>query len=304
MSRTSLSISGIIPPLTTPFDDRGEVDLAALAGNLERYRQTGLGGYLVLGSNGEAVHLTPAERAHVIAATRQALGPGTQLIAGVNELSTRAAIVATRQAADAGADAVLVATPYFYKGAMSQDALRDFFAEVAAASPLPVLIYNVPQNTGVVIEPATIAALAAEETIVGVKDSSGNLGNLGETIRLTPDSFRVVVGSAGILYPSLLMGACGAIVAAACVAPAACVELYQAATRGDHDRARELQQRIAPLGKLVTTGLGVAGLKAALELAGFAGGEPRRPLQPVSGSDRERIITVMRQSGLFPNLPG
>ncbi|MCP4655619.1 MAG: dihydrodipicolinate synthase family protein [bacterium] len=303
MTELSPNLAGILPPLTTPFDERGEVDLDALARNVERYNETALAGYVALGSNGEAVHLTAAERRRVIATIRRAAAPGLTVVAGVNELSTRAAVEATRQAADAGADAVLVVTPYFYKSAMSQDVLRGFYLEVAAASPLPLVIYNVPQNTGVVIDPATIVALAAEERIVGVKDSSGNQGALSETIRLAPAGFSVLVGNAGILYPSLLMGARGGILAVACAAPAVLVELYDAARGGDHERARDLQRRMAPLASLVTAGLGVAGLKAALELAGYAGGAPRSPLCGVSGEDRERIASVMRESGLFADLP-
>jgi len=304
MAPLSPNLAGILPPLTTPFDERGEVDFNALVRNLERYNETALAGYVALGSNGEAVHLTAAERRRVIETIRRAAAPGGTVVAGVNALSTRAAIEATRHAADAGADAALVVTPYFYKSAMRQEVLRGFYLEVAAASPLPIVIYNVPQNTGVVIEPATIAALAGEEKIVGLKDSSGNQGALSETIRLAPAGFSVLTGSAGILYPALLMGARGAILAVACVAPGALVELYAAVRSGDHERARDLQQRMAPLATLVTAGLGVAGLKAALEIAGFAGGAPRSPLRKVSGEERARIAAVMRESGLFPELAG
>ncbi len=292
-------LAGILPPITTPFDEKGDLDLGALERNLERYNAAGLAGYVAFGSNGEAVHLEPAERRRVLAAVRRAAAPGLTVVAGINELATRAAIAAVREAADAGADAALVITPYFYKGAMSQEVLRSFFLEVADASPLPVLAYNVPQNTGVAIAPATLAELAAHEGIVGVKDSAGNLEALAETVRLAPASFQVVVGNAGILYPALAMGATGAVLAVACVAPEATVELYGAVRAGDHGRARELQQRLAPVANLVTAGLGVAGLKAALDLAGFAGGAPRRPLPRLGAGARDRLVAVMGASGLF-----
>ena len=159
-----------------------------------------------------------------------------------------------------------------------------------------------PQNTGVVIEPATIAALAKHENIIGVKDSAGNMGAISETIRLTSDAFSVMTGNGGILYPSLIMGATGGVLALACVAPQPCVDLFDAVGRGDHDAARQLQHRLAPLSQIVTAGLGVAGLKAALELAGFTGGAPRAPLRQVSDADRERIRSVMRGTGFFPGL--
>ena len=298
----NLRLNGILPPLTTPSNQEGRVDFDALARNVERYNETGLAGYVALGSNGEAVHLTQDERTVVITTIKQAASTNHTIVAGINEFSTRAAIDRSRAAADAGADFVLVITPYFYKSRMTGDALRRHFTEVADNSPAPVLIYNVPQNTGVVIEPAVIAELAAHENIAGVKDSAGNFGAIAETIRRAPEGFTVLTGNGGILYPSLLMGARGAILAVACAAPRACVDLYAAVGQGDHARARELQNRIAPLSHIVTAGLGVAGLKAAMEMAGYAGGEPRAPLAPVTRSEREKIESVMRESGLFPEL--
>ncbi|HVG19547.1 MAG TPA: dihydrodipicolinate synthase family protein [Blastocatellia bacterium] len=293
--------NGILPPLTTPFDEEGNVDYEALRGNIERYNDTGVAGYVALGSNGEAVHLTQDERVRVIETIRRNASPSHTVIAGVNEFSARATIRAARDAAYAGADAALVITPYFYKSQMTQAALAGFFTEVAAASPIPALVYNVPQNTGVVIEPATIAKLAAQENIVGVKDSAGNMGAICETLRLAPTGFKVMVGNGGILYPSLLMGATGAILAVACAAPRACVDLYEAARAGDHARARELQNRISPLSHIVTAGLGVPGLKAAMEMAGFTGGATRSPLAPLADSDRARVEAVARETGLFPD---
>lgn len=298
----NLRLNGILPPLTTPFNQEGRVDFDALAENVARYNETGLAGYVALGSNGEAVHLTQEERTIVITTIKQAASTDLIVVGGVNEFSTRAAIDRARAAADAGADFVLVITPYFYKSRMNGDALRRHFVEVADNSPAPVLIYNVPQNTGVVIEPSVIAELAAHENIAGVKDSAGNFGAIADTIRRAPEEFTVLSGNAEILYPSLLMGARGAILAVACAAPRACVDLYNAVEQGDHARARELQNRIAPLSHIVTAGLGVAGLKAAMEMAGYTGGEPRAPLAPVSQAEREKIESIMRESGLFPEL--
>ena len=300
--RNGLRLTGILPPITTPFDPAGAFDPGALAANVERYGEAGLAGYLAFGSNGEAVHLTDGERLRVLEALRRAAAPDRLVVAGVNEQSTAAAIEATRRAAGAGAGAALVITPYFYKSAMNQEVLRGFFEDVADASPVPVLVYNIPQNTGVTIAPATLAELAAHPNLIGVKDSSGNLAALSETVRLAPEGFNVLVGSAGILYPALSMGASGAVLAVACIAPEACVEIYRAVSAGDHDRARELQQRLSPLASLVTAGLGVAGLKAAADLAGLAGGPPRPPLRPVVAGEREHLAAVMRASGFFDQL--
>jgi 4-hydroxy-2-oxoglutarate aldolase len=297
---SGLRLNGIIPPLTTPFDDEGNVDLESLAANVERYNRTGLVGYVALGSNGEAVHLTTHERLEVIETIRRASAPGRTIIAGVNELSTRAAIDFTRRSADSGAEAVLVVTPYYYKSSMTQEALFRYYTAVADSSPVPVLLYNVPQNTGIILEPATIASLAEHQNIVGVKDSAGNVSAISDTLRLAPPSFAVLAGSGSILYPSLLLGAAGAILAVACVAPEACVELYEAARSGDLERARELHNRVAPLSHAVTAKFGVAGLKAAMDFAQFVGGVPRAPLLRLSEANLETLRALMRGSGLFP----
>jgi 4-hydroxy-2-oxoglutarate aldolase len=298
----NVNLNGILPPVTTPFNEAGDVDYGALASNIARYNEAGLRGYVPLGSNGEAVHLTVDERRQVIATVKRSATSEHTIVAGVNEFSTRAAIEAARAAADCGADGVLVITPYFYKGSMTQERLTRHFSEVADHSPLPLLIYNVPQNTGVVIESATIAALGVHQNIIGVKDSAGNMGAISETLRLVPDGFSVMVGNGGIVYPALTMGATGAILGVACAAPRACAELYEAAKAGDHARARDLQNRIAPLSQIVTAGLSVPGLKAAMEILGLAGTFPRAALTPVSSSEKERIRAVIRNTGLFPEI--
>ncbi len=296
-TRLCARLSGIIPPVTTPFDAAGDLDLDVLVAHVETYNRPKLAGYLAFGSNGEAVHLSADERRRVLETLRRTAVPGRLVIAGVNEQSTAAAIAATEQAAAAGADAVLVITPYFYKSAMTQNVLKTFFREVASASPLPVLVYNIPQNTGVTVSPSTLAQLAEHPNLVGVKDSSGNLGALTETIRRVPSEFAVIVGNAGILYPALMMGATGGILAVACVAPEACIELFEAAQAGKHVRARDLQQRLSPLASLVTTEFGIPGLKAACELAGLAASHPRPPLMPVTASQRQRIADVLAETG-------
>jgi 4-hydroxy-2-oxoglutarate aldolase len=302
MQNRELHYKGILPPITTPFDAKGQVDFEGLRHNIKLFNETGLAGYVALGSNGEAAHLTAGEQVQVIKTIRESARPEHTVIAGINELSTIAAIDATRRAADIGADAALVITPYFYKSHMSQAALSAHFVAVADASPIPIFVYNVPQNTGVIIDPATIARLAEHANIVGVKDSSGNFGALADTIRCAPAGFNVMIGNGGIVYPGVLMGAAGAILAVACAAPRAAVDLYNAAVAGDHEQARDLQTRLAPLSQIVTAGLGVAALKTAMELNGFVGGQPRVPLAPLGEAERERVGAVMRDTGLFPEM--
>jgi 4-hydroxy-2-oxoglutarate aldolase len=297
-----LTLNGIMPPLTTPFDERGEVDFESLRRNVERYNETGLSGYVALGSNGEAVHLNGEERAKIVETIKTSAAPGHRIIAGVNELSTSGAVQAAQRAAGAGADAVLVITPYFYKSSMTQAALDRHFTEVAEKSPLPVLMYNVPQNTGVVLEPPTIVRLGEHPNIIGIKDSAGNFNAIAETIRLAPEQFSVLAGNGGILYPALAMGAAGAVLAVACAAPRACVDLYEAVKSGDFDKARKLQEAIAPISHLVTAGFGVAGLKAVMDMVGFEGGTVRAPLVGADTAVTEKIRATMRASGLFSRL--
>ena len=299
-----LRLKGVLPPVPTPFDEKGNADLDGLTENILKLNSTGLAGYVVMGSNGEAVHLSAEERGAVIETARRAADQGSAriVVAGVNELSTWAEIEATKKAAARGADAALVVTPYFYKNAMSQAVLANHFLEVADCSPIPIIIYNVPVNTGVIIDPDTIASLSRHENIVGVKDSAGNMAAISATVASTSDDFAVLCGNAGIFYPALLMGASGAVLAVACLAATACVEIFEAAMSGDHGRARELQRRIAPVSQIITAGLGVPGLKAALGLAGYRGGYPRAPLLPVGEAEELKIKRVMLESGLFPSL--
>lgn len=293
-------LDGILPPITTPFDGADEVDVDALRRNLERYEAVDLAGYVVFGSNGEAVHLDATERAQVLRTVRSATRK--TVVAGVNALSTRMAVDEAARVADLGADAALVITPYFYKGAMDHGALHAFFAEVAAAAQLPILAYDVPQNTGVVVPPETRAALADVPRIIGIKDSSGDLPRMTETLARCPDSFRVLVGNAGILVDALYAGAAGAILAVACLCPEACTAIHRACREGAFDEARALHDRLAPVGRMVTAELGVAGLKAALDLAGFSGGAPRAPLQPLTRPAHGRLRRTLAESGFFPEL--
>ncbi len=298
----NLKLAGILPPLTTPFDDRGEVDMTALARNVARYDELGVAGYVVFGSTGEAVHLSAQERHEVLVAVRQTVRPDRVVVAGVNALSLRGAIEAIESAAEHGADAALVITPYFYKSAMTQGVLEDFFMALADRSPLPILLYNIPQNTGVTLAPATVAALAQHEQIVGIKDSSGDLASLASIVRRTSTRFAVMIGHAGILFPGMVMGATGGVLGVACVAPEVCVALFEASHGGDATGARELQHRLAPLGRMVTAELGVPGLKAALDLASYSGGLPRSPLRPIDTTSRARLHEVMSATGFFPDL--
>ena len=266
--------------MVTPFGD-GEVDTRGIRANVTRWLAAGVGGVVALGSNGEAPLLDEQESHQVIAAARDAVPLGKTLIAGTGRESTVATIAATRRAADLGADAVLVRTPASYNTRMTPDALFRHFTAVADASPVPVLLYNYPAATGVNLMPETVGRLAEHPNIAGIKETGTDVVQMAAYVDAVPSRFSVIAGSAPPVYASLCVGAVGAILAVACVVPEQCVRLFESTMAGRHDEARDMQRRLTPIAKLVTTGLGVPGLKAAMDVAGYVGGEPRAPLAPV-----------------------
>ena len=296
-------MNGIFPPLPTPFAEDGALDLSLLRSLVEGLNGTGLAGYLALGSNGEAVHLDEDEAESVVRTVREAAAPGMTLLAGTGRLSTRATIEATRRAAGAGADAALVVTPFFFKGSMSGEALASHFEAVADASPIPVLVYNVPANTGVNAPPSAVARIAAHPNVVGVKDSAGDVGQLAELVRLSPagKGFSVFSGNYGAALPGYAVGAAGAILAAANVAPRECVEIREAFLAGRLEEARSLHLRLLPAARAVTSQFGVPGLKVALELLGRPAGFPRRPLLPLAAGPREEVRKILAEAHLLPS---
>jgi 4-hydroxy-2-oxoglutarate aldolase len=292
-----MNLHGIFPPIATPFKD-DEIDLAAMRSNVTKWMKTGLAGVLVLGSNGEAPMLDADESYRVACAAREAVPKEKTLIVGAGEESTRSTIAAVRRAADAGADVVLVRTPCYFKNQMTTDLFVRHFTAVADASRVPVLPYNVPGLTGVKMAAEAVAALAPHPNIPGVKDSSADLTQIADLVAMTPAGFNVMVGSAPTLYASLCVGAIAGIVAAACVVPDLVVQLYELTRAGKHAEAVVLQRKITPLAKSVTSTFGVAGLKAAMELAGYAGGAPRRPLLPATPQIYETLRSQFAALGL------
>lgn len=294
-----MTFSGVFAPIPTPFADDSEIDLAAWRDNVDRWMGTGLHGLVVLGSNGEAPLVDDDEADRLIAAARERVPVERVLIAGTGRQSTRSAISASRRAADAGADAVLVQTPFYYKGQMTTSAFIRHYSTVADASPVPVLLYNFSALTGVTLSVEAAAALAVHENIVGLKESGPDMSYVGDLVGLAPEGFSVLVGSAPTFFTSLALGAHGGVLALACIAPAACLRIYELVRAGRHDEARELQRHVTPLAKLVTSIHGVPGLKAALSLIGYVGGRPRPPLEPV-GDDV--VAQIRRQIDLVQRL--
>jgi len=272
-----MKLSGVLPPIATPFQD-GKLALGKLKENFQKWNKTGLSGYLVLGSNGEAVYLSEKEKIKVIEVSRESIPKSKIMMVGTGMESTQETIRFTNQAAKMGADCALVVTPCYFKGSMKPQILYDHFISVAESSQIGILLYNVPQFTGINMEPELVAKLSEHPNIIGIKDSSGNIGQLSEIIHLSQKGFVIFVGSAPVFFPALCVGAVGGILAVAQVAPQACVNILNLFKKGKMDEARALQSRLTPLAKAVTTKYGIGGLKMALDMVGYFGGNPRPPL--------------------------
>jgi 4-hydroxy-2-oxoglutarate aldolase len=273
-----MKLNGVLPPIATPFEN-GKLAIDKLKKNFEKWNQTGLSGFLVLGSNGEAVFLNEKEKMKMMEVSREAIPKSKIMLVGTGMESTRETIQFTNQAARVGADCALVVTPCYFKGSMRPQILYEHFIAVAEASKIGILLYNVPQFTGINMEPELVAKLSEHSNIIGIKDSSGNIGQLSEIVHLSQKGFAVFVGSAPVFFPALCVGAVGGILAVAQVAPQACVNILNFFKKGKMDEAKTLQSRMTPLAKGVTTKYGIGGLKMAMDLAGYFGGHPRPPLK-------------------------
>jgi len=284
-----MDFSGVYPALTTPFAADGSVSVEAIRGNIERYNATGLAGYTVIGSTGESVLLSRKEIDTVWAAVKEAASPGKKLIAGTGAESTAETIERTKRAAELGYHAALVKTPYYYKPVYKSENYIAHYRKVADASPIPVLLYSVPQFTGVSLEAAEVAALCQHPNIVGIKESSGHVQRIAEMVDAASKSFQVLTGSASMLFPSMTVGASGAILALASALPELCVSVYDAVRSGDLRKARELETHILPASKFIVSQGGIPGVKYAMDLVGYRGGNPREPLLPASDSLKTAI---------------
>ena len=284
-----MDLSGVFPALTTPFAADGSVSVADIHHNIRKYNDTGLSGYTVIGSTGESVLLSRKEIDAVLAAVKESAAPGMALIAGTGAESTAETIDRTKRAAELGYHAALVKTPYYYKPAYKSENYIAHYRRVADASPIPVLLYSVPQFTGVSLEAAEVAALSQHPNIIGIKESSGVVQRVAEMVAAAPRSFQLLTGSASMLFPSMVVGARGAILALASALPELCVAVYEAVQAGNLERARELESSILPASKLIVAQGSIPGVKYAMDLRGYRGGQPREPLLPPSDEQKKAI---------------
>ena len=291
-----INLSGVLLPITTPFTRDQDFDAQGLVNNLAKWNETGITGYVVLGSTGERANLDESEYLQVIEAARGVVPDNVTFIAGAGQQSTRGTIKEIERAAKAGAEAVLVITPSFYKSAITQDALVRHYLAVADASPVPIILYSMPDLTGIKIDPETAVHLSGHRNIIGMKDSSADIPKFAEVVRLVPRDFAVMIGNGTVLCEALQAGARGGILAVGCVVPRLCIEIYDAVKAGDIDRAKLLQETLTPLARAVTRTYGIGGLKTAMEMAGFVGGSVRAPLQRPSEPAVAEIAHMLKQA--------
>jgi 4-hydroxy-2-oxoglutarate aldolase len=299
MVKTGVSLRGVFTPIPTPFDEDGQVAHDKLEFNLDKWNQTGLSGYIVLGSNGEWVYLNEQEKFDVLKTARQVIPKEKLMIAGTASESTVNTIALTEKAAEIGADAAIIINPSYYKSQMTVPVLANHYRVIADASPVPIMIYNLPPATGIDLSADLLVELSQHPNIIGIKDTSGNMPKMGETVRRADPSFQVVAGSANFFYPSLSIGVAGGILALANVAPDESVEMLRLFSAGEIEKGRELHLRMLPVNLAITSRFGVSGLKAALDMVGFYGGPPRLPLLPLDDERREEVRNILKTAGLL-----
>lgn len=290
------NLKGVFCPVVTPFNRRGDIDEGCFRENLSRIAGIGLSGILVAGSTGEAPYLAESERLRLVEMAREIVKPPELLLVGTGLESTAATLRLSREAVARGADALLVLTPNYYKARMDAAALVAHYRAVGAGVKRPVLIYSIPQFTGLEVAPDTIAQLSRLPNVVGLKESSGKLDFVRAVLSKVKPGFRVLVGAPSIFYDALCEGAVGGVLGVANFVPSLCVGLYQAFLHRHPEEARSLQERLLPLGQKIGVPYGVAGIKAAVDLCGYHGGTPRQPLLPTSTQAKRQIAAALREA--------
>lgn len=288
---------GIFPALTTPFSGDA-VALDRFRDNIHRYNGHDLSGYVVLGSTGECVFLSDEESERLVRTARESAASGKKVIAGTARESTTLTIEFSNRMAGLGIDAALVRPPSYYKARLDREALRRHYLTVADHCKVPVIVYNIPQNTGIVLEPSLIVELAAHPNIAGLKDSSGHLAMIAEVQPKVRPDFSYLLGAGSVFVPALALGASGAILAVANAAPGLCAEAYTLFLEKKLDQAFEIQKALIPLNRAVTEVYGIPALKYCLDLLGFTGGSCRMPLGEPSEKAKAELRALLTRLGL------
>lgn len=295
-----LPLGGVLIPVVTIFDGvSGEVEPVHFRENLRKWSAEPLDGIVLFGSNGEGPLLDDDEKVRLTAFARDVVPATMPVIAGTGAESTRAVIRLSKQVAGEGADAVIVQPPAYYGPFLSPAGIHDHFLAIADASPIPVVLYNIPKYTNVTMEAGLVAELVRHGNVIALKDSSGDVKRLAAFSEVCADDCQLLVGSGALLYTALELGAAGAIAALGMLAPQECADVVRLFREGRTRDAGRIQERIAPAHREIVARMGIGALKAALELKGYAGGPPRPPLAPATDKERREVARVMQEAGLL-----
>jgi 4-hydroxy-2-oxoglutarate aldolase len=292
----SKKLSGIAAPISTPFVNQ-EVSYDQLRSNMQQYSKTGLAGFFALGSNGESMFLTESEKLKVLEVVLQEKADHQLVMAGAGYESTRQTIAFSKQVAEMGADFVSILTPSYFKKRLTDDAMIGYYTDVADAVPVPVVAYNAPGFTGMTLTPKVVEVISRHPNVIGMKDTSK--GNMSTYLSAAGNDFDILSGTISTLFESMLLGAKGGVVSLANAFPAPCCELYEACKAVDLNKARRLHYMLIKLNKSVSGSFGVAGVKYASEVAGYHGGDPRKPLLPITAEGRQSIRKAIEAAGLI-----
>ncbi len=288
---------GIFAALTTPFLN-GQIAPEKFRENIQKFNRTGLAGYVVMGSTGEAPFVDDGEAEILVRTAREAASGDKIIIAGTGRDSAEWTISLTNLLADAGAQAALIKPPYYYKSRMSYEALKAFYLEVAERAKIPVILYNIPQNTQIWLPLELVVELSKHQNIIGLKESGGSLAYLSEVVSKTPEDFHYFTGSGSIIYSALDMGACGAILALANIAPEYCVKIYELFSYGKKEEAKSLQYKLISLNRALTETYGIPAIKFALDRLGYYGGPCRLPLLALDDRASQEILRLLEELSL------
>jgi 4-hydroxy-2-oxoglutarate aldolase len=290
-------LAGVYAPICTPFRENEDVDPGALQANLARYAASGIHGYLTLGSNGENRSLSEEERLEVLEVVVRHRGAGQVVMAGATYDGQRQAERFLQAAADLGADYGLVLAPGYFRKQMTVEVLYRYFSTLADTSPLPLLLYNAPGFNGLALEPELVGRLSAHPNIVGMKDSASS--GIEAFLGLQGPGFAVLAGSANFLFPAMMAGSPGGTVSLANSFPEVALRLYAYGEARDASHGPTFQDDVSRINHAISGTHGVSGVKAAMDLAGFIGGIPRRPLLPLDATQRTALREMLAQEGLL-----
>lgn len=292
-------ITGVIPPMITPFMENGDVDYDGHVRNMEKWNEDQLCGYLVLGSNSETAYLNEKEKIKLIDLTVKHAKKDRLVLAGTGMESARETISLTNKAADLGAHGALILTPSYYHAKMNDEAQIAFFTQVADNTKIPVLIYNVTAFTHINISEHAVSALSRHPNIVGMKDSNGNVPQLVDFKRVVADNFNLMAGTVSVWYPALALGIKAGIFASANCVPNECALVQEAYDENDFEKAKEIYVRIFPVNAAVTATFGIAGLKYVSDVLGYKGGFVRNPLLPLKEEEKAKLNEILKTAGLI-----